>query len=171
MSFLAPCLAAFALLAAAAVVFLILMPRYFLGVRSGGGIAGFKDRASLVRIGGAACFVATIPLATAAVFVCSSDVSFATVGDQLKGMVGPQLAAPVAVALKFVPRILQSAIYRAKWAFLTAGAIIDLILIASVLVLVFLSRDMDRGPAAKREREHIIELDAEARAELESQEA
>jgi hypothetical protein len=169
MSFLAPCLAALVLIAVSAFIFLALLPRYFLGAHSGGGVAGFKDRAGLVRVGTAACFAATIPLAATIAFVFSSDVSFSSLSDQLKGMVGPQFAGPVAVAVTQVSGIFQSALYRAKWSFVIAGALIDLVLIASVLVIVFLSRDMNRESAKGREREHVIELDAEARAELESQ--
>jgi hypothetical protein len=171
MNLLLPCAAALALVALAAFLFLVLMPRYFLGVRSGGGVAGFKDRAGIVRTGGAACFVATIPLAAATAFVLGSDLSFATVGEQLAALVGPELAAPASRAVSYVAGVLQSGIFRAKWSFIAAAAALDLVLIAAVLMLVFLSRDMSRAPEKARQREHIIELDAEARAELESQEA
>jgi hypothetical protein len=170
MSFLLPILIATLVPVAAAFLFLGLVPRYFLGARRGSGIAGFKDRREVVQSGCAACFVATIPLAAAIALVSLPAPSLTAIGENLGGIAGSGLSAPASGAVTQVTRLLDSALYRAKSAYIGVGIVLDLLLIASVLAAVLLSRDMSREAVVEREREHVIELDDEARKALERQE-
>jgi len=171
MSALVPSLVAVVLVVLFAFVFLGLVPRYFLGARSGGGISGFKDRRKVVQLGALACFVSTIPFSLSIPVIFTADFSMRSLADKLEGLGGAGIASSAPGAVNVISDLLHSALFRAKWVFVGAGALIEFLLMASILAIVFLSRDTSRGPASSRKREHVLELDVEARDALEHQEA
>jgi hypothetical protein len=177
MGSLFPVFSALLLLAVSAILFLVVVPRYFLGTRVGGGLAGFKDRRAVVQLGAIACFVSTIPVALSIAFAFSAEISPISLGERLAdlaGKTGPASAAlegPAAAVATSIAGFLQSALFRAKEVFVVVALLLDLLLVAAILSAVFLSRDMSSGPETGKVREHAIELDNEAREALERQEA
>jgi hypothetical protein len=160
-----PVISGIAALALSAFVFLALLPRYFLGTRSGGGLAGFKDRREAVQAGALACFVSTAIYVFAAAFILSAPLSLGELGQRLGAREGTTEAAA------FAARMIGSAIYRRAWAWIGIGALFEGLLILSIIVGITLSRDMSLKGSGTKEREHVLELDEEAREALERQEA